>query len=354
MRIGIPKETKVLEGRIGLVPEACSDLVAQGHQVFVQQGGGLLSGYTDAQYKAVGVRIVEQAAELFDVAEMIVKVKEPYGPELELLKQDHLLFCYLHLAANAELAKSLQKTGLLAVAFETVAEGNTLPLLAPMSDIAGRLAGQIGSNLLYQHNQGRGILLGGVPAAERGHVVVLGGGVAGGGATHVVASLGAEVTVFDKNRLKLEQMRSIGNNVTALYPYASAVQKAVAEADLLIGAVLIPGAKATHVVNAEMVRTMKPNSVIIDISVDQGGCVETTRPTSYANPTFMWEHVLHFGVTNMPGAVPRTASQALSAALIPFVSQLAGGDWEQDERLQSGVNVRAGKIVNPAVSRALS
>ena len=354
MRIGIPKETKILEGRIGLIPEACSDLVAQGHQVFVQQGGGLLSGYTDEQYKAVGVQIIEEAAELFDTVEMIVKVKEPHGPELELLKQDHLLFCYLHLAANAELAKSLQKTGLLAVAFETVAEGNTLPLLAPMSDIAGRLAGQIGSNLLYQHNQGRGILLGGVPAAERGHVVVLGGGVAGGGATHVVASLGAEVTVFDKNRLKLEQMRSIGNNVTALYPYVSAVQKAVAEADLLIGAVLIPGAKATHVVSAEMVRTMKPNSVIIDISVDQGGCVETTRPTSYANPTFMWEHVLHFGVTNMPGAVPRTASQALSAALIPFVSQLAGGDWEQDERLQSGVNVRAGKIVNPAVSQALS
>ncbi|MCK4951379.1 MAG: alanine dehydrogenase [Gammaproteobacteria bacterium] len=354
MRIGIPKETKVLEGRIGLVPEACSDLVAQGHQVFVQKGGGLLSGYTDEQYRAVGVQIIKEAAELFDTAEMIVKVKEPYGPELDLLKKDHLLFCYLHLAANAELTKSLQKTGLLAVAFETVVEDGALPLLAPMSDIAGRLAGQIGSNLLYQHNLGRGILLGGVPAAERGHVVVLGGGVAGGGATHVVASLGAEVTVFDKNRTKLEQMRAIGNNVTALYPYASAVQKAVAEADLLIGAVLIPGAKATHVVSAEMVRTMKPNSVIIDISVDQGGCVETTRPTTYADPTFMWEQVLHFGVTNMPGAVPRTASQSLSAALVPFVSQLASGDWEQDERLQSGINVRAGEIVNPSVAQALA
>jgi alanine dehydrogenase len=353
MRIGIPTETRVLEGRVGLIPDACADLVHQGHEVTIQKGAGELSGYSDEQYQNVGVQLAENAATLFDTAEMIIKVKEPQGPELDLLKKEHLLFCYLHLAANAELAKRLQQIGLLAIAFETVAEGRALPLLAPMSDIAGRLSGQIGTTLLYQHNQGRGILLGGVSGAERGRVVVIGGGVAGGGATHVVASLGAEVTVFDRNRSKLEQLRAIGNNVTALYPYASALEESVAEADLLIGAVLIPGAKAAHVVSADMVRTMKPNSVIIDISVDQGGCVETTHPTTYADPTYMWEQVLHFGVANIPGAVPRTASQALSAALIPYVRLLADNDWQQDERLLQGVNVQAGEIVNPVVAQAL-
>jgi alanine dehydrogenase len=285
---------------------------------------------------------------------MIIKVKEPIGPELDLLRKEHLLFCYLHLAANPELATRLQEIGLTAIAFETVEEGGLLPLLAPMSDIAGRLATQIGSNLLYQHNGGRGVLLGGVPAAERGKVVILGAGVAGSGAAIVATGLGAEVTVFDRKRPKLERMRSLGNNVTALYPYHHAVHEALKTADLLIGAVLVTGAKTPHIVSADMVKSMQPGSVIVDISVDQGGCVETTRPTNYAEPTYVWEDVVHFAVTNMPGAVPRTASQTLSAALIPYAHLIAGGSWGGDARIQAGVNVQDGKIVHSAVAEALA
>ena len=279
---------------------------------------------------------------------MIIKVKEPQPEELELLRADHLLFCYLHLAAEPALMAALLEIGLTAVAFETVTEGRGLPLLAPMSDIAGRIAAQNGAQLLQRPAGGKGLLLGGLPAAERGHVVVLGGGVVGGNATAMAAAMGARVTVFDRNRDKLAALRGVGANVTGLYPYADAIDKAVREADLLIGAVLIPGAKAPHLVSAKQVAGMQPGSVIIDVAVDQGGCIETTRPTSWAEPTFIQDGVVHFGVTNMPGAVPRSASQALSAALIPYAIKLAAGEW--NDSLRAGVNVEAGRVVHPALS----
>ena len=345
MRIGIPKEIKPREGRVALIPAACAQLRQQGHEVFVQAQAGLMSGYSDNDFQAAGVTILADAATLYGQTDMIVKVKEPQPAEFSLLRKDHLLFSYLHLAAEPTLLASLREIGLTAVAFETVQDGRTLPLLAPMSDIAGRLAVQIGANLLQQPHGGRGVLLGGLPAAERGHVVILGGG----NAAVMAQAIGAEVTVFDPNRDKLAAMRALGPNVTGLHPYQFAIEEHLHSADLLIGAVLIPGAKAPHLVTADMVRHMQPGSVIIDISVDQGGCIETTRPTDYNQPTFVWEGVVHFGVTNMPGAVPRSASQALSAALVPYILGLAATGWESDPILASGLNVKAGKIVHPAL-----
>lgn len=353
MRIGIPREVKTLEGRVGLVPAAVHELAEHGHQLLVEQGAGLCSGYSDEEYRLAGAAIVPDASTLYGDAELIIKVKEPQPQELALLRKDHLLFCYLHLAAEPALMHRLLEIGLTAVAFETVAEGARLPLLAPMSDIAGKVAVQIGSHLLHQPQGGRGLLLGGLPAAERGHVVILGAGVAGGNSAAMAAAIGARVTVFDSDRDKLAAMRALGSNVTALHPYAHDITSAVRDADLLIGAVLIPGARAPHLVSAEQVRQMQPGSVVIDISVDQGGCIETTRPTSYADPTYLWEGVIHFGVTNMPGAVPRSASQALSAALIPYAVRLAAGNWEADAALAAGLNLRSGEIIHPALKEAV-
>lgn len=353
MRIGIPREVKTLEGRVGLVPAAAAELVRHGHQLLVEQGAGLLSGYSDEDYRQAGAAILPDANSVYGDAQMIIKVKEPQPQELELLRPDHLLFCFLHLAAEQALLKHLLEIGLTAVAFETVAEGRSLPLLAPMSDIAGKVAIQVGSHLLHQPQGGRGLLLGGLPAAERGHVVVLGAGVAGGSAVGLAAAVGAQVTVFDPNRDKLAAMRALGANVTALHPYSHDIERAVAAADLLVGAVLLPGARAPHLVSVEQVRLMQPGSVIIDISVDQGGCIETTRPTTYAEPTFVREGVIHFGVTNMPGAVPRSASQALSAALIPYALKLANRGWENDPALAAGVNVKQGKLIYPALKEAV-
>ncbi|MCW8918991.1 MAG: alanine dehydrogenase [Gammaproteobacteria bacterium] len=347
MRIGIPREVKTLEGRVGLVPAAVAELVGHGHTLLVEQGAGLASGYGDEAYRAAGASIVLTVSELYGGAQLIIKVKEPQPQELELLRADHLLFCFLHLAAEPALLTALLKIGVTAVAFETVSEGRTLPLLAPMSDIAGRIAAQNGAQLLQRPAGGKGVLLGGLPAAERGHVVVLGGGVVGGSATAMAAAMGARVTVFDRNRDKLAALRGLGGNVTGLYPYAETIDAAVREADLLIGAVLTPGARAPHLVSAAQVAAMQPGSVIIDVAVDQGGCIETTRPTSWAAPTFIHEGVVHFGVTNMPGAVPRSASQALSAALLPYALQLAAGEW--NDALRAGVNVEAGRVVHPAL-----
>ena len=349
MRIGIPKEIKTLEARVGLVPAACSGLVQAGHEVLLETTAGELSGYPDSDYTAIGVTIVPDADSLYQQAEMIVKVKEPVGPELERLQSHHLLFSYLHLAAEEKLASKLQEIGLTAVAFETVEEAGRLPLLAPMSDIAGRLSVQIGSNLLHRPNGGKGLLLGGLPAADRGHVVIIGGGVAGTNAAIIAAGLGARVTVFDLSRDRLEALRAIGPNVTGLYPYPAAIEEAVIDADIVVGAILRAGEKAAHVVTRELVAKMQPGSVIVDISVDQGGCIETTRPTTYADPTYVEEGVVHFAVTNMPGAVPRSASQALSASLIHYVHQLAGNDWRSNPALQLGINVEKGKFVHPAL-----
>jgi alanine dehydrogenase len=353
MRIGIPKEIKTLEGRIALIPPAAAELVRAGHELLVEAGAGEASGYPDALYTDAGVRIVPDAAALYGEATLVVKVKEPIEAEYGLLRADHIVFSYLHLAAVPELATVLCDKGLTAVAFETVEDRGQLPLLAPMSDIAGRLSVQIGATLLHRPNGGRGLLLGGMPAGERGHVVVLGAGSAGGNAVAVASELGARVTVFARSRSSLARMHAVGPNVTALPSFGPLVEAAVKDADLLVGAVLITGARAPKLVSEALVKAMKPGAAIVDIAVDQGGCIATTRPTTYAEPTYIEHGVVHFAVTNMPGAVPRTASQALSASLLPYVLKLAAEGGLSDPALQTGINVQAGKIVHPAVKQAL-
>lgn len=348
MRIGIPRELKPMEGRVGLIPAACAGLVREGHTVMVEAGAGVKSGYSDDDYRAVGVEVVD-VEKLYEQAEMIVKVKEPIAEDLKHLRKEHLLFCYLHLAAEPKLTEELKRIGLTAVAFETVEVNGKLPLLAPMSDIAGRLSAQWAITLLHAPHGGKGVLLGGIPAARRGKVVILGAGVSGGAAATIMAGVGAEVTVFDLDMDKLEKMRALGANVTGLYPHVKDVADAVAQADVVIGAVLVPGAKAPVLVLADMVRRMSPGSVVVDIAIDQGGCIETSKPTTWDNPTYTWEGITHFTVTHMPGAVPRTASQALSAAIARYVSKLASGNWRDDKGLMGGLNVENGKVVHPAI-----
>lgn len=350
MNIGIPKEIKALEGRVSLTPDACSVLVKAGHRVFLETKAGQLSGFSDDQYRQLGVNIVETAKQLYDSARLIVKVKEPVEGDLRYLTGDHLLFCYLHLAASADLLQALLKTGLTAIAFETVeTEDHQLPLLTPMSAIAGRLAGQVGMNLLQATNGGKGILLGGMVTTPRGNVVVLGAGNAGSQAIDVVASMGANVTVFDLDTNKLAHLQHRYANVTTLVPTHSQLKDAVKNADLLIGAVLVAGARAPVLVDEAMIRQMEPGSVVVDIAVDQGGCIATIEPTTYENPTYERYDVIHFAVTNMPGAVPKTASQALSAAILPYVSKLAADLLYSDKALCRGINVAAGEIKHPAL-----
>ncbi len=354
MHIGVPREIKPLEGRVGLVPDACSELVAAGHAVFVETGAGVPSGYPDDQYRTAGVTVCDSAQQLYESATLIVKVKEPVEGDLRFLRREHILFSYLHLAAAPVLMRQLQDIGLTAIGFETVQDDSGhLPLLAPMSDIAGRLAIQLGTGLLHAPQGGKGLLLGGAPGAERGQVVVIGAGTAGTAAVCVAAALGARVTVFDRKRERLEAMREVGNNVTALYAWPDGIEAAVLEADLVVGAVLIPGARAPHVVTADQVSRMSAGSVIVDISVDQGGCIETTRPTDYTHPTYRVDEVLHLAVTNLPGGVPRTASQALSAALSPFLLPLANGALDENGVLRRGINVRGGEICHPALLSSL-
>lgn len=351
MRIGIPRELKPLEGRVGLIPAAAAGLVREGHQVYVEAGAGVKSGYLDEDYKKVGVEVLPTAKAVWDKAEMMVKVKEPIEADLAHLRKDHLLFCYLHLAALPELTERLKKIGNCNVAFETVEDQfGRLPLLAPMSDIAGRLSMQWATTLLYAPNGGKGVLLGGIPAAKRGKVVIIGAGVSGGAAATVAAGLGASVTVFDIDRDKMERMRALGPNVTALYSHPADIAEAVRTADVVIGAVLITGERAPRVVTEEMVKSMQPGSVVVDISIDQGGCIETAKPTTWDNPTYTVHGVTHFTVTHMPGAVPRTSSQALSAAIAPYASKLAAGpEWRKHAGLAKGINVEGGKVVHPAL-----
>ena len=355
MRIGIPTEIKPNEGRVALTPQAAAELVKHGHEVYLETGAGIASGYPDADYQAASIRMVASAAELYDQAQMIVKVKEPIAAEYALLKSDHVLFSFLHLAANPTLARVLQEKQLTAVAFETIEENGRLPLLMPMSEIAGRLAVQIGATLLHSPQGGRGVMLGGLAGAERGRVVVLGAGAAGGQSVEVAAALGAEVIVFDLSWEKLTRMHALGPNITALAPNHAAITEAIRHADLVIGAVLVPGARAPKLVTKEMVRQMQTGSVIIDISVDQGGCIETIRPTDYTKPTYIQDGVIHFGVTNMPGVVPRTATQVLSSVLLPYVLRLASKDKASaDPGMRTGINVASGQVVHPAVAAALA
>src|SRR6185312_11914011 len=350
MRIGVPAETKTLEGRVALVPAACADLVRHGHEVYVQAGAGQKSGFSDEEYTRVGVKIAPNAKKLYEVGQLIVKVKEPIAGDLKLLRKDHLLFCYLHLAPEPKLTKQLLDIGLTGIAFESVEETDgSLPLLAPMSIIAGRIATQIGTHLLHQPAGGKGKLLGGLPSTERGKVVVLGAGAAGGNSAALAAAMGANVVVFDKRPDRLAQMMALGSNVTALYAYDSVIAEEVASADLVIGAVLIPSARAPHVVSAAMVKSMEKGSVMVDISIDQGGCFETSKPTTWKEPTYVVDGVTHFCVTNMPGAVPQTSSQAISAAILPYVTRLAQKNWRKDAVLASGINVAGGELVHPAL-----
>ncbi len=350
MRIGIPSETKTLEGRVALIPAACADLVRRGHEVFVQSGAGLKSGFADEDFSRVGVTIVADADKLYEAGQLIVKVKEPIEGDLARLRKDHLLFCYLHLAAEPALTRRLLDIGLTGVAFESVEENGGLPLLLPMSVIAGRIATQVGTTLLHRPQGGKGKLLGGMASTPRGKVVVLGAGAAGGNAAALAAAAGANVVVFDKRQDRLAEMMALGPNVTALYAYESSVAEEVATADLVVGAVLVPSAKAPRVVTEAMVKTMEKGSVLVDISIDQGGCFETSRATSWKEPTYDVHGVTHFCVTNMPGAVPQTSSVAISAAILPYVQRLAAGPaWRDHASLKSGINIDGGKIVHPAL-----
>lgn len=349
MKVGLPMETKPMEARVALIPHAVAELVRAGHEVFVQASAGCLSGYPDVEFEAAGATLLPSAEAVYAAAELIVKVKEPIDGDLALLQSRHLLFCYLHLAPNPALARRLCAIGLTAIAFETVAEAGRLPLLAPMSEIAGRVAVQAGVHYLHRSMGGKGLLLGGVPGAENGRVVILGAGVAGQNAARSAAALGAQVTAFDRSPDALRAIEAIAPNITGLFAYQEAVARALREADMLIGAVLIPGAKAPRLVTREMVRAMPDGGFIADISIDQGGCIETMRATDYRNPVYVEEGVIHMGVTNMPGAVPRTASQALSGAILPYVIRLAKGGWETHSSLHQGVNVRGGAIVHPAL-----
>ena len=359
MRVGVPKEIKNHEYRVGLTPDAAARLAQEGHQVLVETGAGVGAGFDDAEYTAAGAEIVVDADSVFGAAEMIVKVKEPQLEECARLSAGQMLFTYLHLAADPEQARALMRSGATAIAYETVTdEQGTLPLLKPMSCIAGRMAAQAGAHYLEMPT-GRGMLLGGVPGVAPARVVVVGAGVAGTNALEMAVGLQADVTVLDIDLVRLEALATrFGNRIRTLYSTPEAIAREVRTADLVIGSVLIPGASAPKLVTREMVRSMRPGSVLVDIAIDQGGCFETSRPTSHADPVYLDSGVVHYAVTNMPGAVPRTATLALNNATLPHVLSLARLGWRQavqrDSHLRNGINVSAGEIRHRAVAEALA
>ena len=351
--IGIPRECKPKEGRVGLTPQAAAGLVLAGHDVAIETKAGLLSGFSDQDYRDLGIKVLPDAASLYEYATLIVKVKEPVEKDLALLTSKHILFSFLHLAPNPELLRQLLSIGLTAIAFESVERHGKRPLLAPMSEIAGRLAVQAGAQYLHSSEGGKGILLGGATGAPPGKVVVLGAGMAGQHATHEATAYGADVVVFDNNMDALRQVKASTPHVTGLYSHSDAVSDYVMAADLVIGAVLLPDSKAPRLVSKANVKAMAQGSVIVDIAIDQGGCVETMRPTDYDNPVYVKYGVIHMGVTNLPGAVPRTASQALSSAITPFVHLLADGGLDRESALFGVINVQSGKIIHPCLKDCL-
>ena len=353
MDIGIPRETKDQEFRVGLTPSIVRTLTDRGHQVYLETNAGLGSSFTDPEYIQAGAKIVPTAAAAWD-REMVVKVKEPLATEYSYLQKNQILFTYLHLAANRTLTEQLIDTGVSAIAYETVElPDGKLPLLAPMSIIAGRLSIQFGARFLEKQQGGSGVLLGGVPGVQPGRVTILGGGIVGTEAARMAVGMGAQVTILDVNVDRLSYLETIfGSRVTYLYSNANNIELSVRTADLLIGAVLILGKRAPILVSKGLVEQMKPGSVIIDVAVDQGGCIETLRPTSHTNPVYTESGVVHYGVPNMPGAVPWTATQALNNSTAPYVIKLADRGLEAltlDLNLAKGVNVRSGSIVHPAV-----
>lgn len=359
MRIGVPKEIKNHEYRVGLTPASVAELSAAGHKVFIQTQAGMGIDFSDADYVEAGATIVANAAETFANADMIVKVKEPQPQEIAMLEARHTLFTYLHLAPDPEQAKGLMKSGATCIAYETVtAKNGSLPLLKPMSEVAGRMSVQVGAHYLEKEQGGRGVLLGGVPGVPPARVAILGGGVSGVNAAQMAVGMRADVTIYDINNDRLAELDMFfSSQIKTAYASKAAIAAAVARAHLVIGAVLVPGAAAPKLVTREMLRTMKRGSVLVDIAIDQGGCFETSHATTHDNPVFVEEGVIHYCVANMPGAVARTSAFALNNATLPFALRLANQGAEAamaaDPHLANGLNVMGGKIMHKAVADAL-
>jgi alanine dehydrogenase len=359
MRVGVPKEIKNNEFRVGLTPGAAREYVSRGHEVFVETMAGSGIGADDAAYEAAGAKVLATASEVFETAEMIVKVKEPQPTEWVQLREDQILYTYLHLAPDPEQTKGLLESGCTAVAYETVTDNHGgLPLLAPMSEVAGRLSIQCAATALQKPNGGRGILMGGVPGVLPAKVVIIGGGVVGTHAAKMAVGLGAEVTILDRSLPRLRELDDIfGASVKTAYSTGEALEEAVLAADAVIGAVLIPGAAAPKLVTRDMLPRMKPGSVLCDVAIDQGGCFETSKATTHADPTYEIDGVVHYCVANMPGAVPLTSSYALNNATLPFGLALAASGTTaiaSDPHLRNGLNVHKGRITNAAVAEALN
>ncbi|MEC3861637.1 alanine dehydrogenase [Mesobacterium sp. TK19101] len=359
MKIGCPTEIKPQEFRVGLTPQAAMEAVAHGHEVIVQKGAGLGAGFTDDDYVAAGARIAETAEQVFAEAEMIVKVKEPQAVERKMLRDYHLLFTYLHLAPDPDQTHDLLASGCTAIAYETVTDDRGgLPLLAPMSEVAGKLAPQMGAWTLQKANGGRGVLLGGVPGVGPAKVAVIGGGVVGTHAARVAAGMGADVTVLDRSLPRMRYLDDVfGGVFKTRYASAGSTAELVAEADMVIGAVLIPGAAAPKLVSRAQLSTMKHGAAIVDVAIDQGGCFETSRATTHQDPVYEVDGIMHYCVANMPGAVARTSTIALGNATMPFMLALADKGWKQacadDPHLLNGLNTHAGKLTYYAVGKAL-
>jgi alanine dehydrogenase len=359
MIIGVPKEIKNNENRVAITPAGVMSFVQAGHTVLIEKDAGIGSGFTNEDYASAGAQIIEQAQDVWAKADMVMKVKEPLPSEYGYFRPGLILFTYLHLAAEPELTRALKEKGVIAIAYETVQVGRTLPLLTPMSEVAGRMAAQIGAQFLEKPYGGKGILLGGVPGVGRGKVTIIGGGVVGTNAAKVAVGLGADVTIIDLNADRLRELDDIfGHQITTLMSNPMNIAQAVAEADLVIGAVLIPGAKAPKLVTEDMVKAMKPGSVIVDVAIDQGGIVETSdHVTTHDNPTYVKHGVVHYAVANMPGAVPRTSTLALTNVTLPYALQIANKGVHQaiadNHALKLGVNVANGEITYEAVARDL-
>lgn len=359
MQVGIPKEVKDHEFRVSVTPAGVREYVSHGHDVLVERSAGEGSGFGDSEYLAAGARLADSSAEVFAQADMIVKVKEPVADEYDLLRSDQLLFTYLHLAANEPLTRALMRNGVQAVAYETVqCDDGGLPLLTPMSEVAGRMAVQVGAHHLEKPHGGRGALLGGIPGVPAAEVVIIGGGVVGANAAEVALGMGANVTIVDRSLERLRHLDTfLHGRMHTLASNIDNVAKAIERADLVIGAVLLPGAKAPRLVTEEMVASMRPGSVLVDVAIDQGGCVETAHPTTHSDPTYTRHGVVHYCVTNMPGAVPRTSTLGLSNATLPFGLAMADKGLAraaaEEPALARGVNVLDGKVTQPGVADAL-
>ncbi len=360
MIIGVPKEIKTLEHRVGLVPSSVVEFVRNGHEVLVETGAGVAINFTDADYKAAGAKIAANAEDIFQKADTIVKVKEPQPQECEMLREGQVLFTYLHLAADPAQAKALMKSGATCIAYETVtgADGRNLPLLQPMSEIAGRLSVQVGSYHLQKHKGGTGRLIGGVPGVKPAEVLIIGGGVAGFHAAQMATGLGANVTILerDNDRMRFLDEYFIGR-ANIIYSNADTLEKAVERSDLVIGSVLIPGASAPKLIRKDMLSTMIPGTVFVDIAIDQGGCADTSKATTHDKPTYIVDSVVHYCVANMPGAVPLTSALALNHSVLPYALRLANKGWKQaladNPNFLNGLNVYNGKITHKAVAEAL-